>query len=377
MDEINRAADEIISLTPTELESGFQHQVFQRCDTMLGCLEVLASISKGPALTSEEDDAIALASQCESAQMPTEDYQHPGYLEPEVGGTPMEILLDRQLAEQDKLLGSDFIDGSLDEKIAALERHMERKELGLFLDLTASPMIFEQPSPAEFQEDDMVGSPSVLGTPEVDMAGSPSQLETPDSDNKAGNPDKKAKVPTTSKGHKAKAACKKPAAKAKAKGKKPGNKADTAKKNTAGKSANTKNAAGKSACKKKDAGKKADKTKDAGKKAKSDKTKKDAACKRQKTSKEKEPAEKIEQEAKKDGKMDATAVLKAKLHCVFWLHVLTSLAFSFHSFSCFSTAFNFSFMRSIPLSRKFREGREFQKRIARFWHTMPARSNLA
>ena len=164
-----------------------------------------------------------------------------------------------------------------------------------------------------------------------------------------------------------KAACKKPAAKAKAKGKKPGNKADTAKKNTAGKSAN----------KKKDAGKKADKTKDAGKKAKSDKTKKDAACKRQKTSKEKEPAEKIEQEAKKDGKMDATAVLKAKLHCVFWLHVLTSLAFSFHSFSCFSTAFNFSFMRSIPLSRKFREGREFQKRIARFWHTMPARSNLA
>ena len=193
MDEIDVAGMEINSITPTDVE--LQDQALRRCHVMLSCLEKLATISNGPAFSAEEDEAMALASQCE-------DYQDPGYLEPEVT-IDLELLTDRQLAEKDLALGKGLIEGSMDEKHVALERHMERKQLGLFEDLTESPNL--APSPMEIPEDDMVGSPSPLEMPDADTVGSPEVNAT--APEQKDTKDRKAKAACK------KSACKKPAAK--------------------------------------------------------------------------------------------------------------------------------------------------------------------
>ena len=318
LDEINQAMG---SLTPSELVTGLlQDQALHRCDVMRGCLEVLSSISHGPAFTSEEDEAMALALQCENAEMPTMEYEHPGYLEPEVGEDSLWLLMGREPAEQDSALGSSLKNAG----------DLERKQI----DLTESPAIFEDPSPRSMDamvgspslraleddmvgspsfgasEDDMAGSPSQLGAPEDDMAGSPSQLGAPEDDNKQKpkNAGKNAKIKKETNGRKAKAACKKPAT------------------STKGKNDGEKKGAGAKNAVKKKAAEAVGNKKTAAAKKKSQQLKDKAECKRQsKAEKTKASKKKVAEKATpaaKKVKMDETAVLKAKMHCVLWLHCL-------------------------------------------------------
>ena len=129
------------AVTLTELDSGRQEQALDRCIAMLDCLDTLASISRGPVFTAEEEDALHDASQMEG---PKDEETGPITLQPEVAyqffglmKLQEELLLDRDLAEKDLACGlspsppapgQDF-----DVRCMSLLGHAEAQKTGISL----------------------------------------------------------------------------------------------------------------------------------------------------------------------------------------------------------------------------------------------------